>query len=93
MSFEDLALDNTELDDDDLEEDEELPSCDKETVNKTEWIEFKKQMAAVVARNKARGLKRITALKAAKKYTDKIRKAAQLNDGAWTVSLGKRVKK
>ena len=93
MSFEDLALDNTELDDDDLEEDEELPSCDKETVNKTEWTEFKKQMAAVVARNKARGLKRITALKAAKKYTDQIRKAAQLNDGAWTVSLGKRVKK
>ena len=93
MSFEDLALETTELDDDDLEEDEELSSCDKETVNKTEWTEFKKQMAAVVARNKARGLKRITALKVAKHNTDRIRKAAQLNDGAWTVFLCKRVKK
>ena len=93
MSFEDLALENTEFDDDDLEEDEELPSCDMETVNKTVWTEFKTQMAAVVARNKERGRRRITVLKAAKHNTEKIRKAAQLSDGAFTVSIGKRVKK
>ena len=93
MSFGDLALHNTELDEDDLEEDEELPSCDMETVNKTVWTEFKMQMAAVVARNKERGRRRITVLKAAKHNTEKIRKAAQLSDGAFTVSIGKRVKK
>ncbi len=50
-------------------------------------------MAAVVARNKERNRKRITMLKAAKHKTEKIRNAAQLNDGALTVSIGKRVKK
>ena len=93
MSFEELAFENTELDDFDVEEDEELPSCDMETVNKTVWTEFKTQMAAVVARNKERGRKRTTMLKAAKQNTEKIRKAAQLNDGALTVSIGKKVKK
>jgi len=93
MSFEELALENTELDDFDVEEDEELTSCDMKTVNKTGWTEFKTQMAAVVARNKERGRKRTTMLKDAKQNTEKIRKAAQLNDGALTVSIGKKVKK
>ena len=93
MAFEKLALESTELDEEDLEENEELAVCDKDTVNKAEFIEFKKQLAAVQSRNKAIGLKVSAALKVARTNTEKIRKAAQLNDGAWTLSIGKKVKK